>query len=253
MYSYIEQVGLGAALNLGLLLPLFLVAFGTSRHRKAAAMPVLLFVVLFTLDMALVFSFKLYEFIPAWGHWNWQGKLLEAAWPVALALLVPVAFPPKEMGLVLPAEPKRSGRVLLICCVLYALIGIPLMLLMGAHFGISGDLPTFAYEATMPGLGEELVYRGALLMLLNQAFGRPWKLAGIQFGWGFIIVTFMFGFLHGVGIQPGHSPLIVVSWVGMLFPLITGAVLAWIRERTGSVWPGVLFHNFVNVLNHFLV
>jgi len=131
------------------------------------------------------------------------------------------------------------------------LIGIPVLLLMGAHFGIDGQLPTFAYEATMPGLGEEFVYRGVFLMLLNDAFGRPWKFAGIQFGWGFIIVTAMFGLLHGIDARgPGDMH---IYWSGMIFPVIVGAVLAWLRERTGSVWPGVLFHNFVNVLNHLLV
>ena len=252
MQDYVVRVGLGAAVNLGLLVPLFILAFLTTWRGKAAAKPVLLSAVLFTLDMALIYSFKLFILIPDWGKWNWQGKVLEASWPLLLAWLVPAAFPPQEMGLK-PPELKPGARTLFLTCVLYVLIGIPVMLLMGAHFGIDGNLPTFAYEATMPGLGEELVYRGALLMLLNQAFGRPWRFAGIQFGWGFIIVTAMFGLLHGTAVQPGHSPTVVLYWSGMIFPFIVGGVLAWLRERTGSVWPGVLFHNFVNVLNHFLV
>ena len=252
MDSYMVRVGVGVLLNLALLSPFFAAAFLTTRRGKDALMPVLLFAALFAMDMGLVMSFKLIPLIPAWGHWNWQGKLLEAAWPLLLAWKAPAAFPPKEIGLTLP-EPKRSARTLLITCALYALIGIPVILLLGARFGISGDVPAFAYEATMPGLGEELVYRGVLLMLLNEAFGRPWKFAGIQFGWGLIIVTAMFGFLHGIDVQPGHSPLFVISWFGMIFPAATGLVLAWLRERTGSVWPGVLFHNFVNVVNQFLV
>ena len=103
----------------------------------------------------------------------------------------------------------------------------------------------------MPGLGEEIMYRGVMLMLLNEAFGRPWKFAGIQFGWGFIIVSALFGFLHGMDAPSVDK--IQIEWSGMIFPALTGIVLAWLRERTGSVWPGVLFHNFVNVVNQFLV
>lgn len=253
MDSYIVRVGLSVAIDLALLLPFILLAFIASRRGKAAVMPVLLFVVLFAMDVALIWSLKLYMFIPAWGGYNWQGKVLEAAWPILLALLVPVAFPPKQIGLNLPEQPRR-WLSLPIACALYVVVGVPLVMwIAGAHLGVGGALPTFAYEATMPGLGEELAYRGVMLMLLNEAFGRPWKFAGIQFGWGFVIVTAMFGFIHGVDIEPGHPQVINIHFLGMIFPALTGAVLAWLRERTGSVWPGVLFHNFVNVVNQFLV
>lgn len=251
MQAYLQLVLVSSAINMALLVPLFIVAYLTLKLRLSPK-PLLLFAAFMMLDVALVFSHKVLPIIPGWGGWNWQGKLLEAAAPVLLALLLPAAFPAARMGLLLP-EPKQRWRALPIACVLYALIGIPIMLLMGAHFGIDGDLPTFTYQATMPGLGEEIMYRGLMLMVLNDAFGRPWKFAGIQFGWGFVIVTAMFGIVHGVEVQPGASLVVHLHWDGMIFPAITGAVLAWLRERTGSIWPCVLFHNFVNVLNHFLV
>ena len=250
MESYLLRVGLGAGINLALLAPLFALAFLLSGKGKSAVKPVLLFALLFTLDMACIWSFKLVEFIPAWGKYNWQGKVLEAAWPVLLAFIVPM-FAAKRIGLTLPETP-RSWRTLPIACAAYLLLGIPLLYLLGAHFSPgNADLPTWVYEATMPGLGEEFVYRGVCLMLLNEAFGRPWKFAGIQFGWGFIIVTAMFGLIHGVDAKaPGD---VHIYWSGMIIPAVTGVVLAWLRERTGSVWPGVLFHNFVNTINDLFV
>lgn len=250
MESYLTRVALGAGINLAFLVPLFALAFLLGDKRKSAVKPVLLFAALFVLDMACIWSFKWVDFIPAWGKYNWQGKVLEAAWPVLLAFTVPM-FAAKRIGLTLPEAP-RSWRTLPIACGVYLLIGVPLLLLMGAHFSPgSADLSTWVYEATMPGLGEEFVYRGVFLMLLNEAFGRPWKFAGIQFGWGFIIVTVMFGLLHGVDAKaPGD---VHIYWSGMIIPAITGVVLAWLRERTGSVWPGVLFHNFVNTINDLFV
>lgn len=234
---------------LALLLPLFALAFITTRKRKLAVRPVLWFVILFVFSIACVFSYQLVEFIPAWGKWNWQGKVLGAVWPVALALLVPRAFAAKRVGFTLPAH-ARHWRTLWIVCVLYACAFIVVMLLSGAHFGMYGNLPSLVYEATLPGLAEEFVYRGVLLMLLDEAFGRPWKFAGIGFGWGFIIVTVLFGLIHGVDAESlGH---IRIAWVAMLFPVVIGAVLAWLRERTDSVWPGVVFHNFVDVLSQFV-
>lgn len=248
MQDYLLRVLMGAGLNLAFLLPFFALGWAISRPRPALQ-PMLLFAGCFVLDAAVVYSFKLGTFIPAWGGWNWQGKLLEAAWPVLLAITLP-AFSASRIGLTLPAQPK-SWRILGVSCVLYALVGVPLMLVLGAHFSTAAPFATFAYEGTLPGVGEEFAYRGVLLMLLNQAFGRPWRFAGIQLGWGFVIVTAMFGFIHGIDARPG-APL-HIYWSGMIFPAATGAVLAWLRERTGSVWPGVLFHNFVNLLNTLFV
>ncbi|HEU5397696.1 MAG TPA: CPBP family intramembrane glutamic endopeptidase [Gammaproteobacteria bacterium] len=250
MDNYVIPVLTGAAINLALLLPLFAAAWLSNRS-KPAAKPILLFAFFFVLDMALIFSFRVVHFIPAWGHYNWQGKVLEAAWPVLLALFVK-GYSAGRIGLTLP-ESRQSWRILAFTCVLYAVVGIPVALLMGAHFGVGGDVSSFAYEATMPGLGEEFVYRGVLLMLLNEAFGRPWKVLGASFGWGAVIVTAMFGFLHGIDVKGGHPMSISFYWTGMIYPAVIGVVLAWLRERTGSVWPGVLLHNFVNVLNQFLV
>lgn len=250
MQSYLERVLLGAAVNLALVSPLLVLAFVQSRKGKSALKPLLWFVGLMLLDFASIWLMKLVKVVPAWGGWNWQGKVLEAGWPVLLAFALPAVFGAKRMGLTLP-EGKRHWRTVAIACALYAVIGIPLLLLIaGVHLGVHADLPTFAYEATMPGLGEELMYRGAMLLVLNEAFGRPWKFAGIQFGWGLVIVTALFGFLHGVD-APSFGKIQIV-WSGMIFPALTGLALAWLRERTGSVWPGVVFHNFVNVCNQFL-
>ena len=251
MQGYLTQLGMGAAINLALLLPLFVLAFLTTRKGKSALKPVVIFGALFVLDMALVFSSKLVKFIPSWGHLNWQGKALEIAWPLLLVALVPL-FSAERIGLKWPTVPN-SWRAWLIACLVYPFISVPLMLVMGAHFdpAAGADLPTFVYEATMPGLAEEFVYRGVLLMLLNEAFGKPWKFAGIQLGWGFIIITVMFGFLHAVDAKSLSD--VHIHWGNLVFPLIIGVILAWLRERTGSVWPCVLFHNVVNTFNDLFV
>ena len=250
MESYVLRVVFGASLNIGLLVPFFALAFlATPGAGKSAVKPVLLWGAFLTLDIALVWLFQVVSVIPAWGHLNWQGKLLELTWPLLLAAWVP-ACSAERIGLRWPPE-RRAWRILPVLSALYALIMIPFLLHV-AHWRpeFGTRLPAYAYEGTMPGLAEEFVYRGVLLMLLDQAFGRPWKIAGAQLGWGFVIVTAMFGLLHGIDATPGK---VHIYWSAMIYPVVIGAVLAWLRERTDSVWPGVVLHNVVNLVNTMFV
>src|ERR1035441_8660626 len=45
------------------------------------------------------------------------------------------------------------------------------------------------WTATMPGLVEELVFRGVFHSFSNRAFPRSWKIAGAACGWGLIITA----------------------------------------------------------------
>ena len=72
---------------------------------------------------------------------------------------------------------------------------------------------------------EELTYRGLGYSLLER-FGR----------WPAIVsVGLLFGLAHGL---VESLPVLAVF----------GAVLAWIRSRTGSVYPGMLLHSLFNLV-----
>lgn len=201
------------------------------------------------MDIVLLYSFKMVRFVPQWGGLNWQGKLLEVSWPLVLLALVPM-FTAGATGLTFMTS-RRSRVITVILCVIYVVLNIPLQFSLGAGLSPHVKLPALLYQATMPGLAEEFVYRGMLLMLLDKSFGRPWRLLGTQFGSGLIIVSVLFGLMHGLDIQ-GFG-IRQVYWPEMVYAFIMGVILAWLRERTGSVWPGVVFHNFANVKNGFFV
>ena len=46
------------------------------------------------------------------------------------------------------------------------------------------SLENLLFQATMPGLDEELFFHGLLLLLFHQAFGKGLKVLGAQTGWG---------------------------------------------------------------------
>lgn len=249
MENYLTRVGVEAGLNLALVAPLVAAGLIGKPVSRTILKPLGLFALFFVLDVGMMYSFMLVKAIPFWGGWPWQYKVLDVVWPVLLLLLVP-AFTARRIGLQLSVRP-RSLRALAACSALYLVIAVPLTLWSEHwHPGFDAKLPEYLFEAILPGLAEEFVYRGVLLSLLDEAFGRPWSFAGAPFGWGGIIVVALFGTLHGVAIGAANS--IHVYWTAMLLPGLIGLVLTWLRERSGSVWPGVLFHNFVNLVNTVL-
>jgi hypothetical protein len=65
------------------------------------------------------------------------------------------------------------------------------------------DAQGWAFLLVMPGLAEELVFRGVYQSLLNRVFGKPWRLASGEFGWSLIITAVLFSGSNGlVAVDP---------------------------------------------------
>ena len=85
----------------------------------------------------------------------------------------------------------------------------------------------------MPGVAEELVYRGVFLSLFDRAFGRPWCVAGADVGWGTIAVAVVFAAVHAVNVDRGGTvhiePLFAVG-PSLVVCLEAGRAPAWARS-----------------------
>ena len=109
------------------------------------------------------------------------------------------------------------------------------------------DAEGWAFLLIMPGLAEELVFRGVFQSLLNRVFGKPWRLANAEFGWGLIITAILFAGFNGlVAVDPQLHVRIVLH--AAIAPLLMSLVSGWVRERTDSVWPSVFGHNLSNIV-----
>jgi len=171
--------------------------------------------------------------------WNWQGKVLEIALPLLFAAFVP------GMSLsVIGVRWRPASRVASI--MLYsALAVLAVIAVIVLRQGSGIDRETFLFELTMPGLGEEIVYRGVIQSLFNQVWERPIHVLGAPIGWGYGLTLLLFTTGHGLVVMPGLH--LRFSLAAMLPAFVFGAVLGWVRESTNSVWPGVVIHNIVDV------
>lgn len=180
-------------------------------------------------------------------QWNWTGKA--ASLLIALAFIFAFKpFTPKEFGLTTKMSWTDAKPILLICI---AYVFVRLLIYYTATEQTNAfHTETILFQATLPGLEEEIVFRGILLTLLNYVFTKPkWTFAKVSFGWAAILTSILFGLTHGIyfdssfHLQFNAFAILRTTFDGFLFALLT--------EKTKSLVPGVLLHNLINLIgNH---
>jgi membrane protease YdiL (CAAX protease family) len=99
-------------------------------------------------------------------------------------------------------------------------------------FGESGlgDLASLLLIVVAAPIGEEIFFRGFVFGGLRRAM--PWLVAAVA-------SAVIWGIFHFTGPS---------SWGVVLQLSIFGVALAWLYERTGSIWPGIVVHAINNAL-----
>ncbi|MCX7555476.1 CPBP family intramembrane metalloprotease [Xanthomonadaceae bacterium JHOS43] len=172
------------------------------------------------------------------GNWNWTGK----AFSLVLSVIVILALRihPRAMGLTLEQQTPMLAIV--------AVLGF---IVWGACLGLLfqpgvADAETLAFQATMPGLSEELVYRGiAPAIVLGFISG---KRGDYGIPWAVILATaVLFGVWHSLGYAGGAFRFDPMSG---LFPFIGSIAGGWLRFKTGSLLVPVFGHCLANTAFH---
>jgi membrane protease YdiL (CAAX protease family) len=92
-------------------------------------------------------------------------------------------------------------------------------------------LPLVAVVVSVGPLVEELLFRGVLLSALLQRWHA---------GWAAAISALAFALIHLPGLQ--------YQWYALPGLALLALVLAWLRLRSGSIWPAVVAHGVNNLL-----
>jgi len=132
--------------------------------------------------------------------------------------------------------------------VLCGLMCVPLLVAIGNHRPFPHTLLTVLWLIIGAACGEEVFYRGYIQSRINESFGRPFRLGGVQFGVGVLISSLLFGLLHAfnsVDYFEGHFSF---AWGFGLAALCTGLLYGLLRETTGSVLASIVTHAVLDVL-----
>jgi membrane protease YdiL (CAAX protease family) len=235
--SFVMQAVVTVAVSVVAISPFLLVAIITGRTRRR--MLLLVVAAVLVLDMTLAMAPSVGPFRGL--TWNWQGKLLETIVTIFVAAVI-AGVSLRDLGLRYHLQPASARPVWTAALLCTAGAAVPVSL----GTGLPLTWGTLLFQATLPGLSEELVYRGAMQSLLDRVFDRPWKLLGASLGWGSLLPALYFTALHVLHV--GTQGSMTLSPGGLPSALILGLMLAWMRERSGSVWPGVVAHNGFDTL-----
>lgn len=236
--DYVCRVGIHAGLVLAVAMPLVLVAVWHSHVRRWR---------LLLLAASLVVLHDALMEIPRLGvfqrlHWSWQESLLASSWPFILVAVVS-GVSLRSIGVSTRLRPGWLKPSLV--AVLLAVAVPAVFFLLGARKTL--DIEGWMFLSTMPGLAEELVYRGVFQSLLNSVFGKAWSLANAQFGWALFVSAILFAGTNGLVEVDSqlHGHVILQAAIA---PFLLSLVSGWVRERTDSVWPSVFGHNLSNIV-----
>lgn len=227
MSNLIDTLGYSASFSI-IAIALFLLA--RLRNKRLLIPFGLTFALYLGVDDLLTALGSKEQFAVIHGDWNWSGKIYSIA--LSFALILALQIDRKASGIVLPYKNNRSSLLLMFFL-------IALSATLGLIFSPSSpDLETLAFQATMPGLAEELTYRGVAPALLLGLFNRRHETSGSL--WSAILVTaLMFSIWHGLGLKGGAFTFDLVP---ASFTLIGGLAYGWLRFNSGSLLYPVIAH-----------
>ena len=183
-------------------------------------------------------------------HWNWGGKIAaDLLWLVLLVLLLRLqpGFRAADAGFTLKLRPGSLKPVLRAAALL---MGLQILIVLLFQEPREVDAEDLLFQALMPGLDEEPLFRGVLLYMATQALvGRRYRLFGAPLNAAGLLLVLLFGLVHGIAYTGDAWQ---VNLLMILFAGLYGLFLLWIRERSGSLLPSVLTHNAVNLVAFLL-
>ena len=182
-------------------------------------------------------------------HWNWDGKV--AAIVLSLTALTILSLFSKQVsfrkaGLTFK---QIEGSVKPAAFVTFLLIALTIAAELAANDGANTALERLLFQATMPGIDEEIYFRGVLLLVMGLAMrSGAFRLLGAPISWAGVLVTILFGLGHSLFWQDGGLGFSVLFFGITAF---LGFGLLWLRERTGSILIPLIAHNLINFTASF--
>lgn len=182
--------------------------------------------------LTLQYHFECFNIIN--GRWNWDGKIYGVICGVVAYFVFRRQFADNNFfTLKQNKEGLKSALKVVIAILSIAILG-------GVVNDSEFNIETLLFQISMPGIDEEIMYRGVLLGLMCSALragGAAWRNPAI------IINAVLFGLVHSLSLGDGALQFNSVNfmWTGLL-----GYGFGYITIKTRSILIPMLTHNLYN-------
>ena len=233
------QLLLNPLLHLAIILPLLLI-FMKERTRENYLRVLTIAFCYFVCYVALTLQNYFSCFNIIGGNWNWVGKIYSVICGVTFYFLFRRQFSENDFfTLKQNKEGLKSALKVVVAIISISVLG-----------GIVNDkdfnLETLLFQVSMPGIDEEIMYRGVLLGLMCSVLrtgGKAWSNPAI------VINGVLFGLVHALSFRDGAMQFYTMNfvWTGLL-----GYGFGYITIKTRSILIPMLTHNLYNFLLNLL-
>lgn len=222
-------------LQLAVVLPMIFIFL--KKYDKENIKRVIFFTLIFICYQILLSLPKNFEFLKIiHGNWNWNGKILGILFGIVCYFLFRHLFIDHDyFTLKQDKTYLKETSIVSIIVVLFATI-------IWAIFGKSEfNLETLAFQLTLPGIDEEIMYRGILLGLLMSGLKSQVKFIGNP---SLLISSVLFGVIHALKLNDDFA--VNFNLIYSLQTGIAGYAWGWITIKSRSILLGILSHNLSN-------
>jgi membrane protease YdiL (CAAX protease family) len=168
--------------------------------------------------------------------WNWDGKVYGVVWAVVACFLFRKFF--KENDFFTFRQNKQGLKSAGIGSAIMVVLSTVVWFLFGRS---ELDYETLAFQISLPGIDEEMVFRGVLLGLLLSALKEKVPVLGNP---SILFTSILFGLMHALTLN--RYGVVHFDWIYFFQTGFAGYVWGWITVKSRSVLLAVLSHNFSN-------
>lgn len=169
-------------------------------------------------------------------RWNWEGKLLGIFFGIVCYFIFRKYFAENDF-FTFRQNRENFKKVLIVSA--FAVLIVTII----AYFTGSSEFnaETLAFQLTMPGIDEEIMFRGILLGLLMTVLAE--KISFLK-NPAVILTAILFGLMHALTLDKDFS--INFELIYFLHTGIGGFIFGWLTWKTRSIFLAVIVHGFAN-------
>lgn len=234
----ILKIFLESALPVLLLLPLIFIFAKDKNQIKTIVLFVLIFIC-YQILLKIPLEYKAFQIIN--GKRNWTGKLFGISFGLFTYLILYQKLKPFNF-LRFKQDKKALLKTILVSSILICTAFL-------SYFDnrTDFDIEVLAFQLTMPGIDEEIMFRGILLALLLTCLQEKIRISEKTFGNpSVLIIGILFGLVHGFSVTDGLE--FRFDFYPFIWTSVSGYVLSWITVESKSILLPIVSHNMINFI-----